>query len=300
MDLRGLRYFIAVAEECNFRRAATRLGMSQPPLSARIRELELELGIRLFDRGPNAPVSLTPAGVELLPLAREIVDGAERAKCALERVRRGEVGALSVASEAGAPLLAEGIRRFRTAYPEVALELTEMEVERQLGALEDGRIDVAVVSHVLPLEGTTATVLREAALGIACASDDPLSQREAVDPREIADGRPVLAPGTLAAPCQRAIMDRCRALGFEPTGRYGATGLGSLLRTRAALVDGPVVALAPYGTGGDDELVWRPLHGPAIVVTTSALVAPSRDRAVARNFVAALADGALVTSRSAR
>ena len=74
VDLPAFRCFIAVAEERHFRRAALRLGMSQPPLSERIRALESELGVRLFHRGPGAPVSLTPAGAALLPVAREMAE----------------------------------------------------------------------------------------------------------------------------------------------------------------------------------------------------------------------------------
>ena len=134
MDLPGLRYFIAVAEQRHFRRAAVQLGISQPPLSARIRSLELELGVRLLHRGAGAPVSLTPAGAELLPLAREIIARVEAAKSAVARVRRGQVGALAVAAEPGVPdgLLADGIRRFRAGYPEIEVTLSEMDVQHQL------------------------------------------------------------------------------------------------------------------------------------------------------------------------
>lgn len=298
MDLPALRYFLAVAEERHFRRAAERVGISQPPLSARIRELELELGTRLLHRGPGAPVSLTPAGRELLPLAREIVHLSQRAQDAVGRVRRGEVGTLNVAAAAGIPgrLLSDAVRRFRAAYPEVDLTLCEMDVARQLVELEAGRIDVAVIRHGAALSPASATVLREDDLGIACTSSDPLAAQETVDPRELGDGRPILVPGGLADSCQQAIIEQCRALGFDPTGRYGVTGPDSFLEALGAILDRSVVALTPdiasdngNGTAG---LVWRPLEGSPLRLTTSALVDPSHGWAAARNFVAALAGAA--------
>jgi DNA-binding transcriptional LysR family regulator len=300
MDLPALRCFIAVAEERHFRRAALRLHISQPPLSARIQGLELELGVRLFHRGPGAPVSLTPAGTALLPLAREIVELAHRAQGAVERVGRGEVGALSVAAAAGIPgrLLGHAVRRFRAIYPEVDLTLCEMDVARQLAELEDGRIDVAVIRHFGGFGRASATVLGEDELGLVCTSDDPLATRETVDPRELGNRRSILVSGTLAPACQQELVERCRALGFEPTARYGITGPESFLEALGAIFDRSVVALTPPVTcahgGCAVRLVWRPLDGRPLKLTTSALIDPSHDWAAARNFVEALAEGALV------
>jgi DNA-binding transcriptional LysR family regulator len=174
MDLPALLGFIAVAEERHFRRATVRLHMSQPPLSARIRALELELGVRLFHRGPGAPVSLTPAGAVLLPFAREIVALVDSAKGAVGRVRRAEVGELSVAVAADIPgrLLSCAVRRFRAAYSRVELTLSEMDAAHQLAELGEGQIDVAAIRHVGAFSQVSATILAHE-LGIACPYDDP-------------------------------------------------------------------------------------------------------------------------------
>ena len=298
MDLPALRCFIAVADERHFRRAAQRLHISQPPLSARIRGLELELGVRLFLRGPGAPVSLTPAGVALLPFAREIVGLATSAQGAVSRVRRGEAGELSVAVAAGVPgrLLGRAVRRFRTDYPEIELTLCEMDAGRQLTELDDGRVDVAVIRHVRGFSPTVATALGEDELGVACAGDDPLAARETVDPRELGDGRAILMPGGLAPSCQQAIVEHCRTLGFEPTGRYGVSGPASLLEALGAILGRSAAALTPRITGdnGCSQLTWRPLDGHPLALTTSALIDPSHDWAAARNFAETLADSVLV------
>jgi DNA-binding transcriptional LysR family regulator len=296
MDLPALRGFVAVAEERHFRRAALRLHISQPPLSARIRGLELQLGVRLFHRGPGAPVSLTPAGSALLPLAREIVELAHAAEGAVGRVRRGELGALSVAAAPGIPgrLLGHAVRRFREAYPEVELALCEMDVPRQLAELKDGRIDVAVIRHVGEVSCASATVIAESELGVACAGDDALAAGDTVDPRELCDGRPILVPGTLAPACQEAIIEHCQALGLQPTSRCGVTEPDSLLEALGALFDRPAVALTPQPLSDDGSLVWRPLDGRPLILRTSALVDLSHGWAAARNFVEALTEGALV------
>jgi DNA-binding transcriptional LysR family regulator len=296
MDLPALRCFVAVAEELHFRRAAMRLHISQPPLSARIRGLELELGVRLFRRGPGAPVSLTAAGTALLPVAREIVELAHSAQAAVGRVRRGELGELRVAAAPGIPgrLLGDAVRRFRAGYPEVDLTLCEMDVAGQIAELKNGRIDVAVIRHVCPLDEPTATVLAEAELGVACAGDDPLATRETVDLRELGEGRPILVPGTLAPACQQAIVEHCQELGFQPLGPCGVTEPESLLEALGAIFDRSAVALTSPISRDDGRLVWRPLDGRPLILTTSALVDPSHGWAAARNFVEALAGGALV------
>jgi len=305
MDLPALRYFIAVAEERHFRHAAMRLHISQPPLSARIQGLERELGVRLFHRGPGAPVSLTPAGTALLPLAREVVDVAERAQAAAGRLRRGEVGELSVAAAAGISgrLLADAVRRFRAAYPDIALTLCEMDTGQQLAELEAGRLDVAIIHHVRPLSEASATTLAEAELGIACNDADPLAARDTVDPHDLADGHTILAPGALAPACQQLLLEQCRALGFAPTGRYGVTRPTSFLEALGAVLDRSVVALAPRMTSANRNdsapLAWRPLDGRPLILRTSALIDPSHDWSAARNFVEMLADGALAAARAA-
>jgi hypothetical protein len=173
-----------------------------------------------------------------------------------------------------------------------------MDAARQLTELTYGRLDVAVIRHVRVISAAAATVLAEDELGIACTTDDPLATREAVDPRELGDGRPILLPSGLAPTCQQAIIEHCQTLGFEPTGRYGVAGPESFLDALGAMFDRPAAALTPQITCNSGtcpvQLEWRPLEGRPPVLMTSALVALSHDWAAARNFVEALADGALL------
>ncbi|MCX7635948.1 MAG: LysR family transcriptional regulator, partial [Syntrophales bacterium] len=122
MELRHLHYFIAVAEELHFGRAARRLNISQPPLSQQIKQLEEELSLRLFER-TRRRVTLTPAGVAFLEEARRIIAMTEEAVRRTVRADRGETGQLSVGfiGSANYSILPRAIRAFRRCYPDVQL-----------------------------------------------------------------------------------------------------------------------------------------------------------------------------------
>src|SRR6516162_3305321 len=123
MELRHLRYFIAVAEERHVTRAAERLGMQQPPLSQQIRALERELDVQLFRRKPRG-VELTPAGRVLLIEARAILDRLDQAVITTRRTARGEEGRISVGLTSAAafhPFVAKVVREFREAFPLVSV-----------------------------------------------------------------------------------------------------------------------------------------------------------------------------------
>jgi DNA-binding transcriptional LysR family regulator len=147
MELRHIRYFLAVAAERNFTRAADRVGIGQPPLSLQIRDLEREVGARLFHRIPQG-AELTAAGKAFHDLVRNIPDQAERASQSARRAARGEFGALSVGyinSAPLSPLFSAAIRNYRRAYPDVALSLKENHTTQLIHGLLEGEIDVAFV-----------------------------------------------------------------------------------------------------------------------------------------------------------
>src|SRR3954453_10103995 len=146
MELRHLRYFVAVAEELHFRRAAERLHVSQPPLSQQIRALERELGVTLFERNRRR-VELTAAGSALLGEARGILAAVEHAVDLTQRVARGEAGALSVGFVGSAMYgaLPDVVREFRASRPGVELRLRELPTGAALEALAAGGIDVGGV-----------------------------------------------------------------------------------------------------------------------------------------------------------
>lgn len=155
MDLvRHLRYFTVLAEELHFGNAAIRLGMAQPPLSQRIKRLEEELGVRLFDRG-GRQVRLTDAGLRLLGEAREIVDRVDRLH---ELARHGEGAVLKVGvpPDLAAAVIAALVEGFREANPEVRLSPSEIWTADQVTALTGGTIDVGLVRHPVNAPGSAS------------------------------------------------------------------------------------------------------------------------------------------------
>lgn len=146
MDLRQLRYFVTVAEELHFGRAAARLAMTQPPLSQQIQSLEEEIGVQLFVRTRRS-VMMTPAGQQWLPEVRRVLADAAALPGLAQRLARGEIGSLALAfvSTADYGILPDLLRRFRAQHPEVQLQLREATSDVQLEALSEGSIDAGLV-----------------------------------------------------------------------------------------------------------------------------------------------------------
>jgi DNA-binding transcriptional LysR family regulator len=147
MELRHLRYFIAVAQEGHITRAAQHLGIQQPPLSLQIQSLERELGVKLFKRLPRG-VALTEAGTTFLEQARGILDQVERALAATHRTARGEQGRVAVGFTSSAPFhpfVPRVIRGFREMSPLVSLVLEESGSSELVQALQNEEIDAAFI-----------------------------------------------------------------------------------------------------------------------------------------------------------
>jgi len=155
IELRHLRYFLAVADTLHFGQAAERLGMSQPPLSQQIRQLEQLLGAQLFVRS-HRRVQLTDAGVLLQAKARGIVQQLDAAVDEVQRVQRGEQGELHIGLTRATPLVPQiprAIFAYRERYPQVRLQLREKNTLQQIDALLEGRLDVGIIrKRALPPE----------------------------------------------------------------------------------------------------------------------------------------------------
>jgi DNA-binding transcriptional LysR family regulator len=161
MELRHVKYFIAVAEELNFGRAAARLHIAQPPLSVQIRDLEKDLGVRLFDRAGRG-TTLTPEGEVFLLEARQICAQVCRARRAVNQAAAGELGRLRVAGTPYAftealPLV---IPRFRRENPNILLDLRETGTRESLDSLRAGTLDVAFVRQGDPVDGLEVLPVR--------------------------------------------------------------------------------------------------------------------------------------------
>ena len=221
MELRHLRYFVAVAEELNFGRAAERLRIAQPPLSRQIRDLERELGTPLFERVPRGVV-LTPAGRAFLPEARLTLAQAERAQRTAQRAARGETGRLRVgfveaASYSG--LLPEVLGFFRMHLPSIGISLFEMDsMETQVEAFREGRIDLGLL-HGAPADADrwlkVEPVYAEP-LVAAVPETHRLAGRTRVSLAEFAEEPFLLFPRHVGPAMYDDVIARCRAAGFSP------------------------------------------------------------------------------------
>lgn len=217
MDFRRLRYFVAVAEEQSFSRAAQRLHMAQPPLSSQIKALETELEVRLFDRTSRG-VRLTEAGQLLLEEARRILAQVEQTASAVRRAGNGETGRITLAfvPSASNEVLPEVLKRFRAGFPEVELFLREMRPDQVVRSLHAGQTDVGFL--YLPLEDNSldvACVSREP-LVLALPESHPLAAQESVDLRDAA-GEPFIMPARHQMPgLYVQVTEACQAAGFTP------------------------------------------------------------------------------------
>ncbi|MFD8630744.1 LysR family transcriptional regulator [Streptomyces sp. NPDC059533] len=224
MDIRQLRYFVTVAEEANFTRAAARLHLAQPGLSAQVRQLERELGHRLLDRSGRS-VTLTEVGEAVLPYARAALAAVEAVRQTADEftgLLRGRValGLVAGAAAAGSGFdVAAVLAGFHEAHPRVEIALTEDTSERMLAALHRGELDIAVIglADEEPPPGISLHVVADVPLVAAVAPDDPAltsPDRTVIALAELRD-RPLISPPRGTG--MRGVFDRaCAAAGFRP------------------------------------------------------------------------------------
>lgn len=235
MELRHLRYFLAVAEELHFGRAAARLHISQPPLSQQIRQLEEELGVVLFHRTKRR-VELSDAGRLFLGEARAVLDQARQAKRSVQEAGKGVRGRLSIGfvSSACHTVLPQAVREFRRAYPEVEVSLREMIPAAQLAALARREIDIGLLRPpVTDAELSVESVLAEP-LVVALPADHRLAGRRAVPIKALAKEPFVLFPRQHGPGVHDAVLQICHEAGFAPRAAYEPNEMQTILAYVAA------------------------------------------------------------------
>jgi DNA-binding transcriptional LysR family regulator len=222
MELRHLRYFVTLADELHFGRAAARLGISQPPLSQQIKALEDSLAARLFVR-TNRRVELTEAGRLFLIEAQATLAQAERARQVASRAQRGELGELRIGMFPSAPLtvpVGQAILAFRRRFPDVQLVLSEFESGRQIQALVERRQHIAIIRSPItpapPPELVAAELFREP-LVVAMSAGHPLAAHKGRIPIAALANEPFVFYGpSMGATLPTQVLALCQAAGFEP------------------------------------------------------------------------------------
>lgn len=271
MELRHLRYFIAVAEELHFTRAAERLHIGQPPLSQQIQSLEEELGVRLFDR-TRRRVVLTEAGQHFLIGARRVFVEAERAVEEAQRAARGEIGQLRVGYSASLPFtsfLPKVLHDYCEKYPDVDLKLSGLFSAEQYDALLGDRLDIGLLRYSgrnVPAGIELHEISRDSLL-VVVNSNNPLAAQDSVSLIDLKNESFITYPHDVGARFNEHERQLCLAAGFEPrvaqeareaTTQIGlvAAGFGiSLLPAPLACVKIEGVRYLPLRDQGADVLL---------------------------------------------
>lgn len=288
LELRHIRYFLAVADERNFTRAAARLGIGQPPLSQQIRDLEREIGAALFHRIPQG-AELTEAGRAFLEVVRVIPDQVERAVRAARRAARGETGSLRVGFTGSAPfhpVVPDTIRAFKRSFPQVDLTLEEANTARLIAGLNDSLIDVAFLrSESLQSDGLQLRTLTEEPMLVVLPAAHPAAKAERTDLALLKDEALILTPRGVGQTLYDTVVNACRRAGFEPILGQSAPQMGSVVNLVAAELGFSLVpaSMAQLHVTG---VVYREVDGPAPVARLALAQRRGETSVVVRNFVA--------------
>jgi DNA-binding transcriptional LysR family regulator len=295
MELRHIRYFLAVAEEGSFTRAAARLGIGQPPLSLQIRDLEKEVGVALFKRVPHG-AELTDAGSAFRESVAPLPARAAEAAASARRAAAGHTGQLSLGFTGTAalnPAIPAAIRSFRRAYPDVELRIEEANSIALVNALMNKRLDVAFIrpSGEDPSDLMIQSLLDELLVAALPASHPHAHGRGTLALSALRDDSFILTPREVAVSLHDSVLDACRNAGFTPRMGQPAPQIVSILSLVSAelgvsLIPTSVRQLAVTG------VVYRKLQAPGSSVQLAVAHRREQTNSAALNFVA-IASGTL-------
>jgi DNA-binding transcriptional LysR family regulator len=286
IELRHVNYFLSLAEEKHFTRAAERSGIQQPPFSRQIRDLEDMIGARLFSRAQNGTF-LTEAGQAFLSGIRNVPGQIQRAARDAQRAARGEVGSLRVGytgSAAFNPVVAATIRAFRRTYPDVDLSLEEANTPRLIEGVKDGSYDVVFLR---PGAAGSAELqeklLVEEAMVVVLPTDHPLAKSDTVQLAALRDESFILLPIAAGPILHDEIYAACQSAGFEPSLSQMAPQIGSVINLVAT---GLGVSLVPecMRCMQVPGVVFRSLAGKGPVARLAVSFRRGESAATVRNF----------------
>ena len=291
MELRQLRYFVAVAEERSFSRAALRLHVSQPPLSTQLKDLEAQLGVRLLERS-NRGVTLTPAGQVFYEEVRGVLDRLEQARLKARHAQQGDVGSLSIGfvSIADYGILPPVIKRFRSRYPGVEMQLHELTTDVQIREIRAARLDLGIGLGPVEEPALSFTRVTQEHLVLAAPLAHPLTPASgAVALKSLANERFIIPPRDNAPGLYDLIISQCRAAGFTPRITQHARQMQTVI---SLVASGMGFALVPASVQNlkRDGVQYRPLRGVRAAIELGILQPRASENPIRRNFVATLLD----------
>ena len=287
MELRHIRYFLAVAEERHFTRAAAKVGIGQPPLSQQIKDLEGEVGAALFHRLAHG-AELTEAGKAFLAGVKEMPLIAERATMAARRAARGETGSLRVGFTASATfnvVVPSTIRVFRRAYPDIDLTLEEANTAPLITRLHEGTLDAAFLrpGAVGPGE-LQVRRLSEEPMVVALPKRHHAAAFEQIDLALLKDDPFLLFPRDIAPTLYDTVVDACRNAGFEPIIGQVAPHMASIVNLVAAELGVSIVpaSLMQVRVTG---IAYRQIAGQSPTTRLALAYRRGETSPVVRNFI---------------
>ncbi|MBH9502266.1 LysR family transcriptional regulator [Pseudomonas aeruginosa] len=265
MELRHLRYFIAVAEELHFGRAAERLGISQPPLSQQIQALEEEIGARLFER-TNRRVELTDAGRLFLDESRQVLAQVDKAVLLARRAHLGELGELKIGFTSSAPFtstIPSSIHAFRKAYPDVHLDLQEMSSRQVLKALLEESLQVGVIRPLALPDAVHWVELFREPRGAVLRADHPLAagSEDGLAIAALAEEPFVFFPRSYGTGLYDQVIALTRQAGFSPRIAQEASEAMTIIGLVSAGL-GVSILPASFRRTRVDGVVYRTLSDP--------------------------------------
>ena len=297
VEIHRLRYFVAVAEELHFTRAARRLHLAQPGMSHQIRELERSLGTKLFVRSKRS-VKLTDAGALLLPEARRIVEQTDAAEEAVKRAGRGELGILSLGftPSAAGDIVPRAINQYRGRFPLVDIRLRVATTSQQIQLLLSDDLHVGLIRDIeVPTEITIQRLRREEWV-VAMPRTHRLASRESVALTDLASEPFIFGPGH-AKRSTDVIIAACAKAGFVPKVAQQTPDMATGL---VLVASGIGVSLIPQSSGhlATRELVYRPLRGRPISMDLMVAWRRNRNSPMATSYIEVLRNVARDQPRS--
>jgi len=287
VDIRHLRYFVAVADNLSFGAAAKQLYVSQPPLSRRIAEFEQKIGVRLFERTTRS-VQLTAAGEALLPEARAAVRAVDKALQTARDLRLTAEGRVRIAftPDTSREVLVAVVDEYRRRKIEV--EITEASTNEQAALIANGQLDVGVMRHPFDASGLRCTPELRQTLGVMLYKSHPLAARRRIDMKELRNYPLVMFPRSVAPGLYDEILSVCRARGYSPTRVVHGLRMvaGMLVAERAVTFSTRRASISLFGNLSD--IRWKAIKDEPLHWWTSAVSRQDADNAsvdVAMNVI---------------
>jgi DNA-binding transcriptional LysR family regulator len=263
VELRHLRYLVAVAEELHFGRAALRLNISQPPLSQQIRQLEEELGVQLFQRTKRV-VRLTEAGKRVVEEAYQVLGQMDHLARVAVKAGEGEIGHLSVGVPGGgSEVLVESLKYVARRYPDVRIQLQYMTTGMQIEALRDGRIHAGFLNLPVQEPALTLETVRKEPLCIAMPKGHPLTSYQSIPISELKGQRVIMFLRRVAPGLHDEITTMCRDAGFTVNAIHETDNVVAGLTLVSAELG--ISFCTPSIRRLWPDLVFRPVRSPVYV-----------------------------------